>query len=146
MKTTIDFLKKATDFNILSEKTFNFNFNEYRGGSFKEIKPAKIFAYGVEWSVQLRWIDRGWGDYDYQYISEKDPKLPQKILIEKSFQYMPQWCKTTEDVRYFGKLIFSQSDDWGRKNLIWMSDFQEELSLCDSEKKVLQKIEEIQKR
>lgn len=94
--------------------------------------PEKVFAYGVEWKSKIRWIDRAWGDYCYEYHSEGEPTLPTKILIVQSDAYMQgSLSNTTEEIRLYGKLIFSQSDDYGRKSVIWLSGFQNELELVE---------------
>jgi hypothetical protein len=146
MQTSFSFLKKAADFRVISETTFEFNFNEFRGGSFDELVPERVFAYEVEWHVKIKWINRGWGSYRYDYESAEEPALPQKIVIKKTVTSVPQWTDTTEEIRFFGKPVFTQSNDWGRRPLIWLSDFKDELVLCENKKQVLTKIKEIQER
>jgi hypothetical protein len=40
MVQSIDFLKKAADFEVVETTSFDYNFNEHRGGSFSGWLPA----------------------------------------------------------------------------------------------------------
>lgn len=146
MKTSIDFLRKATDFNVLSETTFEFNFNEHRGGSFEQVTPEKVFAYNVKWSVKLHWIDKSWGDYCYEYYSESEPILPTKIFIEQTTTSIPQNTQVTETLYFKSEVIYKQCDNYGRYNMIQLKPFESEFTDCESVRDVFQKIKQIQNR
>lgn len=68
--TNIATLRMASDFAVVSEETFDFHFNEFRGGDFSRTVPSEVIAYGATWKVSLHWIDRGWGDYCFQYHTD----------------------------------------------------------------------------
>ena len=61
-------LKKADDYKLLdTEKlVFEFSFNEHRGGDFED-SMHPVFAFGKVHYPKIKWIDRGWGDYYYDY-------------------------------------------------------------------------------
>ena len=61
-------LKEAKDYKKLEEESFEYHFNEHRGGSFSEMVATKVFAFGEYWEMEFRWISRGWGDYVYEYF------------------------------------------------------------------------------
>lgn len=127
MEASISFLKEAVDF--------------------KEINGSeKVFAYSAEWDKRIRWVDKGYGIKDTNWVSEKDPVLPEKIIIEVNQYDMTRHIDTTEVVRFYGKEIFKQSDDWGRATIIRISGFKHELNECDSEYEVLEKIKHIKKK
>jgi len=61
-------LKKAKDYNRISVEEFEYSFNEFRGGHFSEMVATKVFAFEKTWEMRFRWIDKGWGDYVYEYF------------------------------------------------------------------------------
>jgi hypothetical protein len=61
-------LELAKDFKVLDteELVFEFSFNEHRGGDFTNTMHP-IFAFGKVHYPTVKWIDKGWGDYYYDY-------------------------------------------------------------------------------
>jgi hypothetical protein len=96
-------LKAAADYRMISEKEFEFKFNEFRGGHFTEKMPEKVKAFGQLWEVNLEWIDVAWGDYKYIYkpacklgdgkinylvINEQHKLLPeQEWLLDFNYEF-----------------------------------------------------------
>ena len=64
---TLRMLKTADDYAVIEMEEFEYSFNEHRGGDFTDNVVGKCFAFKKEWNVKMRWIDKGWGDYEYYY-------------------------------------------------------------------------------
>ena len=77
--TNIATLKKASDYSVISYEIFDFHFNEFRGGEFSRTMPAEVLAYGATWKVSLKWIDRGWGDFCFEYYTQDSNSFTELI-------------------------------------------------------------------
>jgi hypothetical protein len=147
MVQSISFLRKAADFQVVSTTSFEYNFNEHRGGSFTNENIAQnVIAYNTTWELTRRWVDRSWGIYSYEYSPKGQPTLPEKIFIENSYSSMPQWCDHNQKLYWYGELILSQSDEWGRKSLENLEGMKAELEKTSSKEECLKMIVKLSNR
>lgn len=110
----IGFLKKASDYLVIE------NWNDSKNG--------KVQAFEVEWIVKREFIDRGRGDGYTQAYPQDIPKGVGKGIEYHSESYEDRcYQKFEEFITLDGIVCWSQSDNWGRKSLISISPFLEEL-------------------
>lgn len=141
MVQSIDYLKKAADFEVVETTSFDYNFNEHRGGSFSDENiPQTVVAYSTTWEMTRRWVDRAWGIYSYEYSPKGQPVLPEKIFIEICESSSSNY---TQKLYWYGELLISKSDNWGRKSFESMHDMKTQLETCTTKDECVRMVDQL---
>lgn len=147
MVQTINFLKSAIDFKVIQSADIAYNFNKFNGGSFVDNVAKTIFAFSCEWELRTNWIDRARGIYSYEYVSQWQPKLPQKIFIDTKYSPMTQYQDNmTQTLYFYGEEILSKSDDYGRSPYENMEGMIQDLNRCSTKEQVIKMVENLSRK
>lgn len=107
---------------------------------------GECFAAGVRWHIEFLYTDRG---YDTGYYSAKPKSIPSDtkgVRIVSESRDMQSHCSRNEYTLFNGRVVYSVSDNWGRKRVVFLKKFEDELKVATSKENLLEIIRKIENR
>jgi len=108
MKKQLDYLQEAVDFKV------------FQGGDGNRVLILK--AYNAIWHY--------FGNSLYYPLAS--PSLPHKLLIEVDLKTIDAKVHKCETIYWYGKEVYKTDNNWGKKDPVWMSPFEEWLDKANS--------------